>query len=131
MLEAEWRRSGKMVARSRSTLDTLARAATARIEFPQAPGGGGARFELTGVAVDTAPGFGIGRASWRGRGEISGGAGSLKKKKERQRKAAKSRTTKGHGNSIRRGDRLTLAQNRHLWKPSACQARQDSLAVRS
>src|SRR5256885_16667096 len=26
----------------------------------------------------------IGRAAWRGRGEISGGAGSLKKKKERR-----------------------------------------------
>src|SRR2546427_12774149 len=34
----------------------------------------------------TAPGAGeeeIGRASWRGRGEISGGAGSLKKKKKK------------------------------------------------
>jgi len=65
MLEAEWRRSGKMVARSRSTLDTLARAANARIEFPQAPGGGGARFELTVVAVDTAPVFAP--ALWRSR----------------------------------------------------------------
>ena len=65
MLEAEWRRSGKMVARSRSTLDTLAHAATARIEFPQAPGGGGARFELTVVAIDTAPVFAP--ALWRSR----------------------------------------------------------------
>src|SRR5439155_20841166 len=44
MLEAEWRRSGKMVARSGSALDTLARAATARVRFPQASGGGGGRF---------------------------------------------------------------------------------------
>ncbi|HLQ59721.1 MAG TPA: hypothetical protein VK113_09415 [Gemmatimonadales bacterium] len=63
MLEAEWRRRGKMVARSRSALDTLAHAANARVEFPQAPGG--ARFELTVVAVDTAQVFAP--ALWRSR----------------------------------------------------------------
>ena len=63
MLEAEWRRRGKMVARSRSTLDTLAYAANARVEFPQASGG--ARFELTVVAVDTAQVFAP--ALWRSR----------------------------------------------------------------
>jgi hypothetical protein len=52
-----------MVARSRSTLDTLAHAANARVEFPQASGG--ARFELTVVAVDTAQVFAP--ALWRSR----------------------------------------------------------------
>jgi hypothetical protein len=49
-LEAEWRRDGKVVARSRTRLDSLARPVGARIDFPEAK----ARFELTVVAVDTA-----------------------------------------------------------------------------
>jgi hypothetical protein len=50
LLEAEWRRRGKLVARSRSTLDSLQRPASARVDFPEAP----ARFELTVGVVDTA-----------------------------------------------------------------------------
>ncbi|MFN2571538.1 MAG: hypothetical protein ABR537_07995 [Gemmatimonadales bacterium] len=49
MLEVEWRRRGKVVARSRSQLDPLERPASARVDFPEASG----RFELTVVAVDT------------------------------------------------------------------------------
>jgi hypothetical protein len=57
LLEAEWRQRGKVVARSRSQLDASALSArpiSARVDFPEAPGGGVARFELTVVAVDTA-----------------------------------------------------------------------------
>src|SRR5256885_11004950 len=36
-----------------------------------------------GVIVDWRPGRGIGRGAWRERGEDSGGAGSFKKKKEK------------------------------------------------
>jgi hypothetical protein len=61
MLEAEWRRRGKVVARSRSQLDALGRAANARVDFPEAP----ARLELTVVAVDTAQVFAP--ALWRSR----------------------------------------------------------------
>lgn len=61
MLEAEWRRRGKVVARSRSQLDSLGRAANARVDFPEAP----ARFELTVVGVDTAAV--IPPALWRSR----------------------------------------------------------------
>ena len=50
ILEAEWRRPGKVVARSRSQLDAQGRPASARVDFPE----GEARFELTVVAVDTA-----------------------------------------------------------------------------
>lgn len=50
LLEAEWRRQGKRIARSRSRLDTLQRPASARIDFPEGP----ARFELTVGMVDTA-----------------------------------------------------------------------------
>jgi len=50
MLEAEWRRRGKVVARSRAKLDALQRPATARVDFPEGP----ARFELTVGVVDTA-----------------------------------------------------------------------------
>ena len=50
LLEAEWRRRGAVVARSRSQLDALRRPASARVDFPEAP----ARFELTVSAVDTA-----------------------------------------------------------------------------
>lgn len=49
-LEAEWRRGGAVVARSRTRFDDHAMPASARIDFPEAP----ARFELTVVAVDTA-----------------------------------------------------------------------------
>jgi len=50
LLEAEWRRRGAVVARSRSQLDALRRPASARVDFPEAP----ARFELTVSVVDTA-----------------------------------------------------------------------------
>ena len=60
-LEAEWRRDGKVVARSRTRLDSLARPVGARIDFPEAK----ARFELTVVAVDTAAV--IPPALWRSR----------------------------------------------------------------
>ena len=50
LLEAEWRRRGAVVARSRSQLDALRRPASARVDFPEAP----ARFELTVGMVDTA-----------------------------------------------------------------------------
>ncbi|OLC06934.1 MAG: hypothetical protein AUH42_04495 [Gemmatimonadetes bacterium 13_1_40CM_70_11] len=49
LLEAEWRRAGKVVARSRAELDDHARPHAARIDFPEAP----ARFELTVSLVDT------------------------------------------------------------------------------
>lgn len=51
LLEAEWRREGKVMARARTQLDTHAMPASARIDFPEGP----ARFELSVVAVDTAP----------------------------------------------------------------------------
>lgn len=63
MVEAEWQQRGKMVARSWSRLDTLAHPASARIDFPQVAGG--ARFELTVVAYDTAQVFAP--AIWRSR----------------------------------------------------------------
>lgn len=52
VLEAEWRRRGKVVARSRTQLDAQAppRPASARVDFPEAS----ARFELTVGVVDTA-----------------------------------------------------------------------------
>jgi len=61
MLQAEWRRGGKIVARSRTRLDSLARPVGARIDFPEAK----ARFELTVVGVDTAAV--IPPALWRSR----------------------------------------------------------------
>lgn len=61
-LEAEWRRRGERVARSRTFLDAGQRPASARIDFPS---GGGARFELTVVAIDTAAV--IAPALWRSR----------------------------------------------------------------
>ncbi len=60
-LEAEWRREGKVVARSRTQFDDHAMPAKARIDFPEAP----ARFDLTVVAVDTAAV--IAPALWRSR----------------------------------------------------------------
>jgi len=50
VLEAEWRREGKVVARTRTQFDLHAMPASARIDFPEGP----ARFELSVVAVDTA-----------------------------------------------------------------------------
>ena len=60
-LEAEWRRGGSVVARSRTEFDAHAMPASARIDFPEGP----ARFELTVVAVDTLAV--IAPALWRGR----------------------------------------------------------------
>lgn len=62
LLEAEWRRRGERVARSRTALDAGERPASARVDFPS---GGGARFELTVVAIDTATV--IAPALWRSR----------------------------------------------------------------
>ncbi|PYO94581.1 MAG: hypothetical protein DMD62_04890 [Gemmatimonadetes bacterium] len=50
LLEAEWRRRGTLVARSRARRDSLQHPASARIDFPEGP----ARFELTVDVVDTA-----------------------------------------------------------------------------
>jgi hypothetical protein len=61
VLEAEWRRAGRVVARSRTTLDARALPASARVDFPEER----ARFELTVVAVDTAAVFDA--AIWRSR----------------------------------------------------------------
>ncbi len=61
VLEAEWRRGGKIVARSRTQFDVHQMPASARIDFPEGP----ARFELTIVAIDTAAAFDP--AIWRGR----------------------------------------------------------------
>lgn len=60
-LEAEWRRDGAVVARSRTQFDAQARPASARVDFPEAS----ARFELTVVGVDTA--VVIPPALWRSR----------------------------------------------------------------
>jgi hypothetical protein len=61
ILEGEWRREGKVLARSRTEFDGRALPAQARVDFPEAP----ARFELTVVAVDTAAAFAP--ALWRNR----------------------------------------------------------------
>jgi hypothetical protein len=61
ILEAEWRREGKVLARSRTEFDGRALPAKARVDFPEAL----ARFELTVVAVDTAAAFAP--ALWRSR----------------------------------------------------------------
>ena len=61
VLEAEWRRRGKVQARSRTEFDLHLMPARARIDFPE----GAARFELTVVAVDTAAV--LDPAIWRGR----------------------------------------------------------------
>ncbi len=60
-LEAEWRREGKVLARSRTELDGRAQPTKARIDFPEAR----ARFELTVVGVDTAAVFAP--SLWRSR----------------------------------------------------------------
>jgi hypothetical protein len=61
VLEAEWRRQGKIVARSRAELDVRAMPANARIDFPEGP----ARFEFTVGSVDTTVVFDS--ATWRRR----------------------------------------------------------------
>jgi hypothetical protein len=61
LLEAEWRRDGAVVARSRTRLDPQRRPVGARIDFPEAA----ARFELTVVGMDTAAV--IPPALWRSR----------------------------------------------------------------
>jgi hypothetical protein len=61
ILEAEWRRRGAVVARSRSKLDAGRRPASARVDFPEAP----ARFEITVGVVDSAAVFSP--ALWRSR----------------------------------------------------------------
>jgi len=61
VLEAEWRRQGKVVARSRAELDVRAMPASARIDFPEGP----ARFEFTVGSVDTTVAFDS--ATWRRR----------------------------------------------------------------
>jgi len=63
ILEAEWRRQGKTVARSRVQLDALGHPASARVDMPHSSGG--ARFELTVGVVDTAAV--IAPALWRSR----------------------------------------------------------------
>ena len=66
ILEAEWRRAGKIVARSRAHLDASRHPASARVDMPQASkGSGDARFELTVGVVDTAAV--IAPALWRSR----------------------------------------------------------------
>jgi hypothetical protein len=60
VLEAEWRREGKVLARSRTEFDAQ-RPARARMDFPEER----ARFELTVVSVDTAAV--LDPAIWRGR----------------------------------------------------------------
>ena len=61
VLEAEWRRQGRVVARSRAELDIRAMPASARIDFREGP----ARFEVTVGAVDTTVVFDS--ATWRRR----------------------------------------------------------------
>ena len=61
VLEAEWRREGKVLARSRTEFDAQRMPARARMDFPEER----ARFELTVVMVDTAAV--LDPAIWRGR----------------------------------------------------------------
>lgn len=61
LFEAEWRRQGKVVARSRAELDVRAMPAAARIDFPEDR----ARFEFTVGALDIAAVFDS--ATWRRR----------------------------------------------------------------
>jgi hypothetical protein len=49
-LDAEWRRAGRVVARSAALLDPGARPVSGRIDFPEGP----ARFEFTVTGIDTA-----------------------------------------------------------------------------
>lgn len=52
-LAAEWRREGKVLARSQTDLDAQARSTKARVVFPEAS----ARLELTVVSLDTTVAF--------------------------------------------------------------------------
>ena len=61
VLEAEWRREGNVLARSRTEFDARRMPARARMDFPEES----ARFELTVVLVDTAAV--LDPAIWRGR----------------------------------------------------------------
>lgn len=61
VLEAQWRRAGKVYAGSTTALDARGAPTSARIVFPEAR----ARFELTVAAIDTAAVFDP--AMWRGR----------------------------------------------------------------
>ena len=61
VLEAEWRREGRVLARSRTEFDAQRMPARARMDFPEER----ARFELTVVMVDT--GAVLDPAIWRGR----------------------------------------------------------------
>jgi len=61
VLEAEWRRQGNVLARSRTEFDPRGMPARARMDFPEER----ARFELTVVLVDTAAV--LDPAIWRGR----------------------------------------------------------------
>src|SRR4029077_4715338 len=61
VLEAEWRREGKGVARSRAGFGARRATGRARMDFPEER----ARFELTVVVVDTAAV--LDPAIWRGR----------------------------------------------------------------
>jgi hypothetical protein len=60
-LEAEWRRDGHLMARSRTLLGPAGLPSSVRIDVPERS----ARFELTFVAVDTAATFAP--ALWRSR----------------------------------------------------------------
>lgn len=60
-LEAEWRREGRVMARSRTVLGPAGLPQSVRIDVPERP----ARFELTFVAVDTTATFAP--ALWRSR----------------------------------------------------------------
>jgi len=61
VLEAEWRREGNVLARSRTEFDARRMPVRARMDFPEES----ARFELTVVLVDTAAV--LDPAIWRGR----------------------------------------------------------------
>src|ERR1051325_10988258 len=61
VLEAEWRRQGKVVARRRAEVDVRAMPASGRTGLPQGP----ARFEFTVGSVDTMVAFDS--ATWRRR----------------------------------------------------------------
>jgi len=63
VLEAEWRRRGEVVARSRSQFDAQGRPASARVDFPEAS----ARFELTVGVVETGQAAVLAPALWRSR----------------------------------------------------------------
>jgi len=63
LLDAEWRRSGRILARSHTVFDAHAMPATARIDFPEAS----ARFEFTVVGIDSGAAAVLPPALWRSR----------------------------------------------------------------